>query len=327
MRRFARYGAIFLLILLALCFALDYLVTSGLRKSEMFQYSEWNAIVNGDASADVIIQGSSRTWVGISPEILSDRLGLTCYNLGIDGYPLAMQLARYRLYREYNEKPEVIVQSLDSYSLNDRADLYMNNQFLPYLNEGIVHEAVEPYHYFHWYDYYLPLVRYRGKVDLIGKGLAEFLHLEHFTNGKVRGYQAQDREWSDEFDRWKEQHPDGVEQVYLQRLVDELDAFLAECRRDGIMVVLVYPPEYGQARDMVNNRGEIFAIYRDLADKYQVEFLDYSYDAMADDTKYFYNSQHLNKLGSELFSAKLAERLAGLVRAGAGETGEAAGLP
>jgi hypothetical protein len=65
-RRFARYGAIFLLILLALCFALDYLVTSGLRKSEMFQYSEWNAIVNGDASADVIIQGSSRTWVGIS---------------------------------------------------------------------------------------------------------------------------------------------------------------------------------------------------------------------------------------------------------------------
>jgi ABC-type Mn2+/Zn2+ transport system ATPase subunit len=247
---------------------------------------------------------------------------LTCYNLGIDGYPLAMQLARYRLYREYNEKPEVIVQSLDSYSLNDRADLYMNNQFLPYLNEGIVHEAVEPYHYFHWYDYYLPLVRYRGKVDLIGKGLAEFLHLEHFTNGKVRGYQAQDREWSDEFDRWKEQHPEGVEQVYLQRLVDELDAFLADCRRDGIMVVLVYPPEYGQARDMVNNRGEIFAIYRDLADKYQVEFLDYSYDAMADDTKYFYNSQHLNKLGSELFSAKLAERLAGLVRAGAGELGE-----
>ena len=254
MRRFARNGAIFLLILLALCFALDYLVTSGLRKSEMFQYSEWNAIVNGDASADIIIQGSSRTWVGISPEILSDRLGLTCYNLGIDGYPLAMQLARYRLYREYNEKPEVIVQSLDSYSLNNRADLYMNNQFLPYLSEGIIREAVKPYHYFHWYDCYLPMVRYRGKVELIGRGLAEFLHTEHFTSGKVRGYQAQDRKWSDEFDRWKEQHPDGVEQVYLQGLVDKLDAFLAECRRDEIMVVLVYPPEYGQARDMVNNR-------------------------------------------------------------------------
>lgn len=105
-------------------------------------------------------------------------------------------------------------------------------------------------------------------------------------------------------------------------MVDELDGFLAECGRDGIMVVLVYPPEYFKARDMLNNREEIFTIYRRLAQKYRLEFIDYSYDAMAYDTKYFYNSQHLNKLGSELFSARFADTLAGLVEKRSTVTGD-----
>jgi hypothetical protein len=42
------------------------------------------------------------------------------------------------------------------------------------------------------------------------------------------------------------------------------------------MVVLVYPPEYFKARDMLNNREEIFTIYRRLAQKYRLEFIDYA---------------------------------------------------
>jgi len=307
------YVALFVVLLTVICSALDYAVTAGLRRSEMPLYAEWNAIVSGEAGAEVLIQGSSRTWVGFSPAIIGDRLGLSCYNLGMDGYPLDMELARYRLYRKYAQKPKIIVQALDTYSLNRRDDLYQNNQFLPYLNEDAIREGVEPYDYFAWYDYSLPLVRYRGSFELVCKGVGEFFGIRHYTNEKDRGYQGQARGWSDEFERWAKEHPHGVEQKYLQSVVDDLDSFLAECSRDGIIVVLVYPPEYSEARDMVNNREEIFTIYRRLAAKYQLEFLDYSYDAMANDTAYFYNSQHLNKLGSELFSARFADSLAGLL--------------
>ncbi len=55
---------------------------------------------------------------------------------------------------------------------------------------------------------------------------------------------------------------------------------------------------------------------------------------MADDTRYFYNSQHLNRLGSETFSAKLAGDLAPLLQTGgragssaASGTGTGAGQP
>jgi hypothetical protein len=322
LRRFLRYGALFLLILLVLGHVLDYMVTAGLRKSELPDYAEWNAVISGDAAGDVIIQGSSRAWVGISPAILGDRLGVSCYNLAVNGYPLDMELARYRLYREYDKNPKVIVQSVDTYSFTTRSDLFANNQFLPYFDEKAVREAIEPYGYFHWYDYDLPLVRYRGKVQLVWRGLAEFFGVRHYVNQRDRGYQPQDLQWSDEFDKFVAAHPNGYEQVWKQHWVDELDTFLAECGRDGIMVVLVYPPEYYGSRELLKNRDEIFSIFRQLAQKYGVLFLDYSYDLMANDTRYFYNSQHLNRLGSETFSAKLAGDLASLLKtAGASEAG------
>ncbi len=279
MRRFLRYGALFLLILLVLGHVLDYMVSTGLRKSGLPDYAEWNAVVSGEATADIIIQGSSRAWVGISPNILSDRLDMSCYNLAVNGYPLDMELARYRLYREYDKNPKVIIQSVDTYSFNTRSDLFANNQFLPYFDEKAVREAIEPYGYFRWYDYDLPLVRYRGKVQLIWQGLAEFFGARHYVTPRDRGYQPQDLRWSDEFDTFLAAHPNGYEQVWKQQWVDELDTFLAECGRDGIMVVLVYPPEYSGARELLNNRDEIFAIFQRLAKKHGMVFLDYSFDS------------------------------------------------
>ena len=316
MQRFLRSAALLVLTLLILSHLIDYMVTSGLRKTELPQFAVWNAILSEETSSDVIIQGSSRAWVGVSPAIISDRLDLTCYNLGVNGYSLDMQLARYRLYREHQPAPKLVVQVLDAYSFNMRPDLYDNNQFLPYLSEAPVREAVEPYGYYRWYDYDLPLVRYRGKVELIWRGIAELLGIRHYVNQMDRGYLGQERKWTDEFDKFAQEHPDGYEQVWRQSMVDDLDAFLAECTGDGIMVVMVYMPEYYGARDLLNNREEIFTIFRRLSEKHDVAFLDYSFDPMAGDTEYFYNSQHLNKLGAERFSAQLAEDLATLLQGG-----------
>jgi hypothetical protein len=278
------------------------------------EYAEWNDVVSGQASSDIIIQGSSRAWVGISPAVLSERLGMSCYNLATNGYPLDMQLARYRLYREHDEDPKVIVWSLDAYSFNAGGDLFANNQFLPYFDMKPVRDAIKPYGYFHWYDYELPMVRYRGKVELIWRGLAGIFGIRHYVSSRDRGWQPMDLQWSDEFAEFAAAHPNGYEVGWSQKWIDEFEAALAECRRDGIMVVLVYPPEYSGGRDLLNNRDEIFAIIRRIAADNGLVFLDYSYDPLADDTRYFYNSQHLNAAGAEIFSAQLGADLAPLLR-------------
>jgi len=42
-------------------------------------------------------------------------VGLSCYNWAFNGYTVDMQLARYHVYREHDQKPKVIVQALDAY--------------------------------------------------------------------------------------------------------------------------------------------------------------------------------------------------------------------
>lgn len=316
MYRFLRHAALFVLLILVVFSGLDWIATSGLRKSE----SVWNDIITGAAESEVLIQGSSRAEVHFSPDIIGSRMGMTCYNLGTEGYSVQMQLARYSLYRNYAPKPSVIVQGVDAFSFEIRDDIYEPSQFVPYFDEKAVREAVRPYDYFEWYDYYLPLARYRGSPSILGAGGLEFLGVRHYTSNRDRGYLAVDKQWTNEFSEFVEQNPNGVERGVSPELVDELDGFLADCVREGVFVVLVYSPEYYEAREFINNRDEVLAIYRSLSEKHGVPFLDYSDDPLCYDTKYFYNSQHMNRLGSERFSAEFADTLAGLVRSYAAAT-------
>lgn len=322
MKRFLAHVALFLVVLLLLATLLDVVVSSGIRDSGWNDFAEWNDILKGKAQSEIIILGSSRAWVHFSPKIIGSRLRMTCYNLGVDGYPLDMELARYALYRKYNAKPRVIVQEIDMFSLGLRADIYKARQFLPYFHEEIIQEAIRRYNYFKWYDHYLPLVRYRGEGKMALRGALEYQRLSHYTNTKHRGYQGMVRDWSDDLAEFRRENPDGVDQQIFQSSVDALDRFLATCAREGIQVVLVYTPEYVKAREVINNREEVFATYRSLAQKHGVTFLDYSDDPICYETKYFYNSQHMNKLGAELFSTRFAQKLAGLVHKGAAPAGQ-----
>ena len=316
MRRFLRHAILFALIALLAASALDLVATSGLRESRLGNYSEWNDIRDGKTTADVLIQGSSRAWVQFSPAIIGSRLGMTCYNLGVDGYPLDMQLARYRVYREYNPRPRVIVQSVDVYGLTVRDAIFEPEQFLPYLDDGILKDDLGQFHYFGWFDYNLPLVRYRAQWRTVYRGVMESAGLRSYVSGKVNGYEGQAKQWDPRpLADYIARHPNGVAQNHLPAVEAQFDAFLAQCEREGVLVVLVYSPEYIAAQPLAANRKEILDIYRRLSEKHGFPFLDYSTDPICFDTAYFYNSQHMNKRGAEAFSAEFAGDLAALLRA------------
>ena len=324
MKRFLLGTLLFALIALLLASAADWAVTSGLHKVRSGNYSEWNDIRSGAAEADVIVQGSSRAWTSFSPAIISSTTGLSCYNLGIDGYPIGMQMARYQMFREYNPKPRVIVQSLDMYGFGVPDKVYQPVQFLAYLDDPSLRAELAPYHYFAWFDHLLPLVRYRGEEATIGQGTRQLLGLRSYTSTKVDGYQGQDRVWDPApLDDFIAKHPDGTAYAIAAAPRAAFADFLRRCHDEGVMVVLVYPPEYIRAQGLTTNRAEIMAVYQGMADEYGFPLLDYSTDPICLDTQYFYNSQHVNRLGAEKFSAEFAADLRALleVRATAGGAG------
>jgi hypothetical protein len=71
----------------------------------------------------------------------------------------------------------------------------------------------------------------------------------------------------------------------------------------------VYAPEYIEGQIFTKNRDEVLSLYTKYSHKYNIPFYDYSTDAISYQKKYFYNTNHLNKMGAELFTTKLIDTL------------------
>ena len=88
--------------------------------------------------------------------------------------------------------------------------------------------------------------------------------------------------------------------------VDMFDQYLAQCKTEGVRVVMVFAPIYIGVTEKMESPQEMFDYYQSFADKYGFQVLNYTYDSICYDTANFYNATHLNRNGAELFSRKLA---------------------
>jgi hypothetical protein len=314
MSKFLKHLFIFCSILFVIFSTLGFAIDSGLKKSGIDNFPEWNDMRNGVINADLIVAGSSRAWVHISPFILDTALQLRTYNLGLDGYHFEAQHMRYKFYEKYNGKPQFIIHSLDVDMLTEEKELYMREQFAPYLTDSIIREGIKNYQGFSRIDYLNPFTKYQYSFRHIGIGLMEFFRIKHFDKAKYKGYQATARRWDHSFERLRKRSPQGLTIQLDKKQLALFDSYLAACKKKRISVVLVYTPEYIEAQHFIKNRRDIILIYEKFAKKYNFPFLDYSDNALSYKKDYFYNSQHMNKRGSELFSINLANDLKKLLK-------------
>jgi hypothetical protein len=309
MKYFLKRLSVFLLVLYVTAWGLDHIVTQGLKLSEHLMYKVHHEISQGVIAADVLINGSSRAMVGVSPVIISQALNRSSYNLGMHAYRFDMQLARYQLYRKHQLAPKLMIQTLDFFSFERDPHNTARQQFLPYLDQEDLFRTLEKYGYFSWYDRFIPLIRYRGFFQPVLMGLLEFLRVKHFTCEIQNGYEPRKLKWNSDFENFKKSYPQGILQKIEKTLVEDFERYLETLKKEHVRVVLVYLPEFVEAQPFIKNRAQVIALYRQLAQKHAVLFLDYSSDGLSLDQQYFYNALHLNQRGSEIFTKKLAQDL------------------
>lgn len=307
----------FILPILIIAYPLDLLISHNLKKqNDKEGESEiWNDIYAGRASCDIAVYGSSRASSHINPKILEDSLQKSVYNFGIVAQFFDLQYARHSEFLKYNDKPKIIILSLDTFSLIKRTDLYMPEQFLPYMlfNER-VRKQLSGYDEFSEADYYLPLARYAGKTQSLNRTLRNvFKSEEDAHKRKYKGYYGITSEWNDELDRIN--HIREKHKMFLDPTVVALfERFINECKNSGIDLVFVYTPEYIENRQYIGNRDEIMEIYRQFSIKYDLLFLDYSNDELCFRKENFFDSVHLTGKSVDIFTAKLAADLKKLLR-------------
>ena len=300
MKRLLQTILIVLLLLLASSIPFDYAFSNFLTHSKARKYVVWNDIIYGSVNADLLVLGSSRAWVQYDTHILDSMLSINSYNLGIDGSCFNRQMLRYNTYSHYqNHTPNLVLINVDYVSTLGWTIGYEHEQFFPYFQNRYTRNEMRKIEPFSVGELYLPMFRYykQGVYSV-------FLESSNDTT-IYKGYEGQD-------DKWDGTKCSEIESFHFgknEKTEQAFDVFLGQLKEQGVKVVFVYAPIYIGLTYKVDNLSECYATFQSYSDKYQIPVLDYTYYYLSYDTTYFYNATHLNKKGSELFTAKLCHDL------------------
>ena len=317
MKKFLLKLSFFLLVLLSLSSILDWGLTQSLKTSTRYNYGEWNDIFKGNIDAGLAIYGSSRAWRHFDPKILEDSLKIPVYNLGLDGYQFHMQYARHLLYFKHNKHPKNIILSLDYWTLGKTSELYMDEQFLPYLNDSIIRKYTSTYVGFNFWDYHLPFVRYFGNTKEIVHAFDLFVFPKHNYSVKYKGFQGNQKKWSQDLNKARVAiksnkelnsfHGNSIDFTTDKETVALFEMFLEEMKRKKIQVLFVISPIYSNGQKLIKGHDGFVQKFKQYANKYNYPFFDYSKDPMCSSKDNFYNITHMNAGGASLFTSKLAK--------------------
>ena len=291
-------------IIFILFLIIDIFISEKLKKSHVSpgEIEVWNDIYNGNINSELLIYGSSRAWVHVDPFVIEDSLNISSYNFGMDGQNFELQYLRHKINLKYNKKPKIIIACVDIFSFQNNKDLYCMNQFLPFmLFDKDIYKFTSKYNGFRKVDYFLPLFRYYGKIYGENSVLNQGNQKNNFRN---KGYKGIKREWTDDFEKAKLKSKKLTIQNDV-KIINMFDEFLAECKDKNIKVILIYTPEFIEGQKYVNNREDVVSLIEIFSKKYNINFLNYSDNAICYDKSNFYNATHLNSNGSLLFSRKL----------------------
>jgi hypothetical protein len=305
-RRLLMFGALLLLVACSIHMA----ITAGLRRIKTSASGASNQIMDGHVNAQIVITGSSRALVQYDPRIVQSFTGLSAFNLGRNGSQTDMQVAFLKAYLAHNRKPELVVHNLDAFSFVTTQTIFDPAQYMPYLYDRNLYEASSKINPRTWRSRYVPLYGYVVEdMNLTWtKGIAGFFgwspRQDYFL-----GFNPRHTQWTGDFASFAASHPKGVTFDIEPAGIRDLEDLILTCKKNGVQLIFIYSPEYDRMQAMTSNREQIFAQFRQLADRYDVPFLDYSAWSHNGDKSLFYNSQHLNAEGAEVFSRDVAYRL------------------
>ena len=301
----------FFCLIMVLAFILNLFIFSGLRKIKTSEFGVWNKIVEGKINADILIGGSSRALNHYDPRIIQNRTGLTAFNIGLNGSQTDMQIARFKTYLQHNKKPSLFIFNLDLFSFQiTHGGVYDPGQYLPYLQEEAIYQALKRINPETWKARYIPLYGYAvedlrftwllGMMNFFKQNPAE----DHFL-----GFNPRSAPWTNDFEHFKEINPSGVNVTIEQNGINDMEELLRLCKDQGITTLMVYSPEYKDMQAFTTNRTQVFDHFSELGKRFSVPLWDFSNSVISSRKEYFYNSQHLNAEGAFTFSTEFAARI------------------
>lgn len=296
------------LILVTILYGLDKIATYGLSKSKGSSFKDLNDLYYGKTNAEIILLGSSRTYVMMNPIIFDTILKKNTHNFGQDGATIHLQKTIFKDVINYNKNSlEVVVQNIDLTTLLPNKKNYSKQRFYPHLNKASLYTNLSSFDSSFWKYKYLPLYKFNGSLSLFIRGLLLSCNIpfsENYT--KIKGYKPRHVKWNNDFENYLKTLEDD-EIVYDDDLIEDgfkiIEEFIQETAKKGLKYVIVFAPMYSEMYNMQVQNEALKEKIKEYTAKYEhVSFYDYSKLPMNKNKEYFYNSYHLNSKGADAFS-------------------------
>ena len=272
-------------------YLVDFIYSQVAMQSNYEPFESWYELMHGKIDADVVIIGNSHAYNYYDPYVLDSTLNINSFNLGQPGQNIYEFIPRYDLYRQLNNKPDLIIQDINLFTLYYRYGNHKEQYFPYFWNKSMrnAYYSIEPLSF---QEKYLPLYRYHGYN----------LWFKREPRYQYKGFTPLNQKY------------DGtglasIDSLYFKYdgLADSLfDNYLACIKSDSIKMILVYTPIYIEAVKKHANIDEMYAYYQKYADKYDIPILDYNFMGICYDSTFFANSTHINRIGAKIFSDSLA---------------------
>ena len=293
-----------------LCCCLSPLIDLGLRK--MIQYNRTETtieeLLSDTINADVIVLGNSRALCSYNPLTLNHQLQKKVFNIGVSGQPFGISYLRYQLYLRHNKIPQLLIINIDNNELEMYSSDFGRERYYPYFSDEYIRNYL--YHLgFSMADLYMPLVKYRGDYKLVGYSLLSLFNIYPLPYIRhTYGYYNGNKQFDGSELRKVLAQNDSIYGSVEKEAVELLCKLIQEQLAEDVNIVFVYAPQYRILQEHLQMEN-IKQIYDSIATTYNISTLDYSNIEWSGDSTYFYNANHVNQRGAELFSTRIAHNL------------------
>jgi len=295
MKKFVVQSGLFVLILLMICTLVEFIINKNTEKKQYLFQADWHCLKNRNYK--ILVIGNSRVWVQVDVKKICKSLNTKAFALAQDGRDISFLWAKFKIYIKDNDKPTHIFLEYDPFFLSgaDTAffdkDVYLSYLFLDRLGINRLYKNQAGYHF---YDQYIPLIRYCGYSDIF---------IQHLT-GRAKldssfkyGSSLKNLAWGAK--PWKAvwNNPNRTDSSLTK--ISYIDSFVNYCKSNQISLHLFYPPQSWTSYNAVGIKT-VSQLNNFLENKH-LEFYDFN-SRFYNDSTLFYNHLHLNSKGSSIFT-------------------------
>jgi hypothetical protein len=300
MRIFSKIGFV-IVVTIGILFTLEYCIENAMSNVREGEMGKINAVVRHELDHEVTIWGASTAYVHFDAQKMTNELGLSVFNMGIDGTNIDQYYGLLKEYLEYTNKSKYLVIALDVHGgFMKREALYNIHNWTHHFSNSNINNCFSSIDYsLMWKCKYVPFY----KLTVYNKHNFRYVRnnltsTQGSYNFPRSGYSPNPVNNHNLDEVTGEDHLVDIDTTVYNKL--SLACELAKAK--NIQPIIIITPCYSKGFNRLKNAKEVVSKIQGFS-QIGVKVFNYSQSEISKDAKLFNDFTHLNKVGAAKLSS------------------------